>query len=80
MKKAFSGILAAIMLFAAIVSLAGMTVFAAEEYEILTDGTVEDENYEVWLPYNGGVVDFYSEGAHDGEICLIITERTHVLT
>lgn len=76
MKKILS-ITLAILMVAAAFSFTGLTAFAASEYEILIDGTFEDQNDEVWVKYTTGLIDFEFEGAYEGESCLFVSERTH---
>lgn len=76
MKKILS-ITLAILMVAAAFSFTSLTAFAASEYEILIDGTFEDQNDEVWVKYTAGLIDFEFEGAYEGESCLFVSERTH---
>ena len=76
MKKLLSITLAILMVVAA-VSFTGLTSFAASQYEILIDGTFEDQNDEVWVKYTAGLIDFSFDDVYEGESSLSVTERTH---
>ncbi len=59
-----------------ILILTSVSVFATNDYEILTDADFEEANDEVWVKYVKAYIDF-SEDAFEGTSALLSSERTH---